>query len=106
MNLNSLEFFALEKLLPEQAAVLAHAKPTLTVVERVLTSSGFYAVIQLPDNLRALTQALELQCTFKLKKLKTAGYFVCWPEAGATLCLEAVINRGQYQPLLSIEQLA
>ncbi|MBX9756326.1 MAG: hypothetical protein K2X80_16325 [Pseudomonadaceae bacterium] len=106
MNLNSLESFALEKLLPAQAATLASATTRLTVLERVLTSSGFYSIIKLPANLRGLPDAIELQCKFRLKKLKTTGYFVCWPQADSTLCLEAVINRGHPQSLLTFEQCA
>lgn len=106
MNLNSLESFALEKLLPAQAATLTSATTRLTVLERVLTSSGFYSIIQLPANLRGLPEVIELQCKFSLKKLKTTGYFVCWPQADSTLCLEAVINRGHPQSLLTFEQCA
>lgn len=106
MNLNSLECFALEKLLPAQAATLANANPRLTVLERVLTSSGFYSIIKLPASLRGLPQVIELQCKFRLKKLKATGYFVCWPESDSTLCLEAVLDRGQPQSLLMFEPCA
>ncbi|MDG1581576.1 hypothetical protein [Pseudomonas sp. GOM6] len=95
MQLNNLERFALDKLLQE----LPPAAPGLIgegarVLERVETPAGFFAVIDLQRDLRDVGGLAEREWKFKLKRQKSAGYFVCWPEGNSRLCLEAVINKG------------
>lgn len=105
MNLSRLESFALEKLLPADALEQwTAAEPALQVLERVQTPAGFYSIIQLPTSQRLAQEAVELEWAFELKRLKSKGYFVCWAEADATLCLEAVISKGVCPPVLSLEQ--
>jgi hypothetical protein len=107
MQLSRLESFALEKLLqPLQCAELAAVQPAPQVLQRVQTSAGFYSIIQLPASIAGLPQNHELEWPFKLKRLKAKGYFVCWAESSATLCLEAVISKGVCPPELSLEQFA
>lgn len=105
MNLSRLESFALKKLLPADALEQwAAAEPAPQVLERVQTPAGFYSIIQLPANQRLAQEAVELEWAFELKRLKSKGYFVCWAESDATLCLEAVISKGVCPPVLSLEQ--
>ncbi len=105
MQLSRLESFALEKLLPAHAlAQWTTVQPAPQVLERVQTPAGFYSIIKLPTCLRAVQEAIELEWAFKLKRLKSKGYFVCWAESDTTLCLEAVISKGVCPPVLSLEQ--
>lgn len=104
MPLNNLELFALDKLLQE----LPPAAPGLIgecarVLERVETPAGFFAVIELQRDLRELGGLVEREWRFRLKRQKSAGYFVCWPEGNSRLCLEAVINRGARPAVLAPE---
>ena len=107
MQISRLESFALEKLLqPQSNQALAAAQPVVRVLKRVQTTVGFYSIIQLPASLQALQSSAELEWSFKLKRLKAKGYFVCWAESATTLCLEAVISKGVCPPELSLEQFA
>ncbi|MES2821345.1 MAG: hypothetical protein V4812_20415 [Pseudomonadota bacterium] len=107
MKLSRLEAFALEKLLePHPADQLVATQPALQVLERVRTRAGFYSIIQLPAGLRVLQERTELEWAFKHKRLKSRGYFVCWGEPDATLCLEAVISKGACPPEWLLEPFA
>jgi hypothetical protein len=107
MQLNRLEAFALEKLwhAPQREQLVA-SKPDLRVLERVQTRAGFYSIIQLPEYLAALQPFNELEWPFRLKRLRAKGYFVCWAESSSTLCLEAVISKGECPPELAPELFA
>ncbi len=95
MQLTNLELFALDKLLHDhEPAVQALKSPVALVLERVETPAGFYSVIQLQQRLASAGELLEREWKFRLKRLKSAGYFVCWLDGESTLCLEAVISRG------------
>jgi hypothetical protein len=101
MQLNNLELFALNKLLHDhEPAAQALRSAEARVLERVETAAGFFAVIELQQRLREFA---EREWKFKLKSLKTAGYFVCWPDGESTLCLEAVISKGSRPAQLTAE---
>ncbi|WP_373389138.1 hypothetical protein [Pseudomonas alcaligenes] len=104
MQLNHLEIFALDKLLQDRPPVAeALFGESARVLERVETPAGFYAVIDLQRDLRDVGGLAEREWRFRLKRQKSAGYFVCWPDGDSRLCLEAVINRGARPPVLTPE---
>lgn len=105
MQLNNLERFALNKLLHDHAIADRVLQDVgVRVVERVETRAGFFALIALQQCLRDAGELAERQWRFTLKSPeKTAGYFVCWPEGEAALCLEAVISQGRRPAVLTAE---
>lgn len=95
MQLNRVEVFALHKLLQGNAQVaLTATAPSVRVLERVKTGAGFFSVIRLPRRLEVSSELRERRWPFRLKRRRGAGYFVCWLE-DSSLCLEAVIERGE-----------
>jgi hypothetical protein len=87
MQLNRVEVFALHKLLQDDSQMAQTViSSSVRVHERVRTRAGFFSVLHLP---RRLELSRELQ-----ERRRGVGYFVCWLEE-RSLCLEAVIERGE-----------
>ncbi|WPC06205.1 hypothetical protein SBP02_05460 [Pseudomonas benzenivorans] len=71
------------------------------VLGRERTTFGFYTLIQQHEVLESLPSSLELILPITHHALRCGGYFVCWIEDGATICLEAVANRQSWPPDIS-----
>ncbi|MBZ9663188.1 hypothetical protein H3221_000325 [Pseudomonas sp. LMG 31766] len=95
MQLNRVEVFALHKLLQDDSLVAQTViSSSVRVHERVRTRAGFFSVLHLPRRLELSRELQERRWPFRLKRRKGVGYFVCWLEE-RSLCLEAVIERGE-----------
>nr|WP_158457825.1 hypothetical protein [Pseudomonas fluorescens] len=88
MSLDVLEATALNEMLE------SFEQHSSEVVERQITSAGFFTVIKCEKSILPFTQQSERTWQFSHPDLRDGGFFVCWPLSDVELCLEAVSNSG------------
>ncbi|WP_212625388.1 hypothetical protein [Pseudomonas sp. PP3] len=89
MRLDQVELNALRHLFgnePSMSALNAD-EVTCIVIERALTSVGFYSIIKFTDA-REVEPSTEVSKNFKHPCLKKGGAYVCWVNQDLTFCLE------------------
>lgn len=106
MLLLRLERFALERLLGKAGMPCPGGDAEgFEVLDRARTAAGFYAVLRCTMASMPLLQCQELSLDFTHRPLSHGGYFVCWIEPDATLCLEAVANRQGWPEEFALDDL-